>query len=133
MIWHQIQMPKLEKRDLNVIFLDLAYAFGSVPHEFIWTIFKYFTVPDTITTLVKPYFQDLQFFFSTPAFTTSQQCLEVGIMAGCNVPPFTFTMSKEIIIQASKSVVGGQRLSYCLCVPPLRADMGDITILTTTV
>ncbi|XP_031675479.1 uncharacterized protein LOC116369940, partial [Oncorhynchus kisutch] len=33
MIWHQIQMAKVEKRDLHVVFLDLANAFGSVPHE----------------------------------------------------------------------------------------------------
>ncbi len=31
-IWHQIQTTKKEKKDLHVVFLDLANAFGSVPH-----------------------------------------------------------------------------------------------------
>jgi len=35
MIWHQIQTAKIEKKDLHVIFLDLANAFGSVPHSLI--------------------------------------------------------------------------------------------------
>ncbi|KAL6468443.1 hypothetical protein MHYP_G00241200 [Metynnis hypsauchen] len=83
LIWHQIQAAKLEKRELHAIFLDLANAFGSVPHELLWTAFRFFNIPDTITTLVKAYFQDLQFCFSTPEFTTSWQHLEIGIMAGC--------------------------------------------------
>lgn len=32
-IWHQIQMAKKEKKELHMVFLDLANAFGSVPHE----------------------------------------------------------------------------------------------------
>ena len=32
-IWHQIQVAKKEGRDLHVVFLDLANAFGSVPHN----------------------------------------------------------------------------------------------------
>lgn len=33
MIWHQIQAAKKDKTDLHVVFLDLANAFGSVPHN----------------------------------------------------------------------------------------------------
>ena len=80
MIWHQIQTAKKDKRDLYVIFLDLANAFGSVPHELLWESFNFFHVPKPITTLVKAYFQDLQLCFTTPDFTTTWQRLEVGIM-----------------------------------------------------
>ena len=31
--WHQIQLAKRERRDLHVVFLDLANAFGSVPNR----------------------------------------------------------------------------------------------------
>lgn len=61
MIWNQIQAAKKEHRDLRVVFLDLANAYGSVPHKFLWMAFNYFGVPDHITELVKSYFQDLQF------------------------------------------------------------------------
>ncbi|KAK0146192.1 Retrovirus-related Pol polyprotein from type-2 retrotransposable element R2DM [Merluccius polli] len=88
---------------------------------------------DTITTLVKAYFQDLQFCFTTPEFTTSWQRLNVGIMAGCTISPLVFTMAMEVIIRASKWVVGGQRGDSGFRLPPLRAYMDDITTLTTTV
>ncbi|KAJ7998144.1 hypothetical protein DPEC_G00219550 [Dallia pectoralis] len=46
MIWNQIQTAKKDGRDLHVVFLDLANAFGSVPHNLRWTAFNYFSVPE---------------------------------------------------------------------------------------
>lgn len=133
MIWHQIQSARAEKRDLHVVFLDLANAFGSVPHELLWKAFEFFQVPDEITRLVKAYFEDIQFCFSTGEFVTSWQRLEIGIMAGCTISPLAFTMAMEVIIRASKWVVGGERLHNGTRLPPIRAFMDDMTTLTTTV
>lgn len=66
-IWQQIQTSKKEKKDLH---LDLANAFGSVPHETLWTAFHFFQVPESIIKLVKAYFQDLQFCVTTRDYTT---------------------------------------------------------------
>lgn len=133
MIWHQIQSARREGRDLHVLFLDLANAFGSVPHSLIWTAFDFFHIPSTITNLVKSYFHDLQFCIQTTEYTTSWQSLEVGIMAGCTISPLAFTMAMEVIIRASKWVVGGERLQSGHRLPPLRAYMDDLTTLTSTV
>lgn len=132
MIWQQIQEAKKAKRDLHVTFLDLANAFGSVPHNLLWESFKFFHVPPSITTLVKSYFEDLQLCFSTPDFTTSWLHVEIGIMAGCTVSPLAFTMAMEIIIRASRWVVGGERTKNGIRLPPIRAFMDDMTTLTTT-
>jgi len=78
-----------------VTFLDLSNAYGSVPHELLWAAFYFFRVPMLITNLVKAYFGDLQFSFSTPEFSTTRQCLEVGIMGGCTISPLAFTMAME--------------------------------------
>ncbi|XP_058852600.1 uncharacterized protein LOC131699533, partial [Acipenser ruthenus] len=61
------------------------------------------------------------------------QCLEVGIMAGCTISPLAFTMAMEVIIRASKWVVGGERLASGMRLPPIRAYMDDMTTMTTTV
>ena len=132
MIWHQIQTAKKEKRDLHVVFLDLANAFGSVPHNFLWASFDFFRIPETIKHLVKSYFQDLQLCFTTPDFTTTWHRMEIGIMAGCTISPLAFTMAMEVIIRASKWVVGGERLASGIRLPPIRAYMDDMTTMTTT-
>ena len=133
MIWHQIQAAKREGRDLHVLFLDLANAFGSLPHSLIWTAFNFFQIPNTITNLVKNYFRDLQFCLKTTDYTTSWQSLEVGIMAGCTISPLAFTMAMEVVIRASKWVVGGERLKCGQRLPPIRAYMDDMTTLTSTI
>lgn len=78
MIWHQIKTGKAKKKNLHGVFLDLANAFGSVPHKLLWCAFRLLCIPDSITALVKFYVQDLQFCFTTTKFTTSWQYLEVG-------------------------------------------------------
>ncbi|KAK7886737.1 hypothetical protein WMY93_026358 [Mugilogobius chulae] len=132
MIWHQIQKAKRESKDLHVVFLDLANAFGSVPHKIIWTALNYFNVPRTITTLIQSFFRDIQLCLTTEQYTTAWQSLEVGIMAGCTISPLAFTMAMEIIIRASRWVVGGVRTSEGLRLPPIRAYMDDLTTLTST-
>lgn len=102
MIWFQIQAAKKEGRDLHVVFLDLANAFGSVPHNLLWTAFTYFNVPGSVTNLVKAYFQDIQLCLLMEEFDTAWQALEVGIMAGCTISPLAFTMAMEVIIRASR-------------------------------
>ncbi|KAK0139173.1 Retrovirus-related Pol polyprotein from type-2 retrotransposable element R2DM [Merluccius polli] len=131
-IWHQVQTAKKEKKDLHVVFLDLANAFGSVPHEILWTAFNFFQVPEDITRLVKTYFLDLQFCVTAQASTTAWQHLETGIMAGCTISPLAFTMAMELIIRASRWVVGGERLKNGLRLPPIRAYMDDMTTITTS-
>ncbi|MBN3281348.1 GCIP protein, partial [Polyodon spathula] len=54
-------------------------------------------------------------------------------MAGCTISPLAFTMAMEVIIRASKWVVGGKRLASGMRLPPIRAYMDDITTVTTTV
>lgn len=104
MIWKQIQSAMREKRDLHTIFLDLTTAFGSVPHNLLWATFDFFKVPESITTLVKAYFQDLR-LFRTPEFTNTWQCMEIGLLAGCTISLLAFTMAMEVIMKTSKWVV----------------------------
>ncbi|KAK7912981.1 hypothetical protein WMY93_013192 [Mugilogobius chulae] len=131
-IWNQLQAAKKNKKNLHVVFLDLANAFGSVPHRILWAAFAFFQVPETITKLVQAYFRDIQFCITTCSGTTAWQHLELGIMAGCTISPLAFTMAMELIIRASSWVVGGERLKSGLRLPPIRAYMDDMTTITNT-
>lgn len=129
---HQIQVAKKEGSDLHVVFLDLSNAFDSVPQNLLWPAFHFFRVPAALTNFVKAYFQNIQLCFTTAQYTTAWQHLEVGIMAGCTISPLAFTMVMEVIIQASRWVLGGQQIRPGLRLPPVSAYMDDLTTLTTT-
>lgn len=63
------------------MFLELANAFGSVPHSLLWEALDYFRVPGSIKSLVKVYFTNIKLCFTT-AHSTAWQQLEIGMMAG---------------------------------------------------
>ena len=96
-----MQAAKKEKKNLHVVFLDLANAFGSVPPEILWNTFNFFHVPEAITMLVKAYSQDLQLCVTAEGIATAWQHVEIGKMAGCTISPLGFIMAMELIIRAS--------------------------------
>jgi len=54
-------------------------------------------------------------------------------MAGCSISPLAFTMAVEVIMRASRWVVGGKRLASGMRLPPIKAYMDDMTTMITTV
>ncbi|CAM4720493.1 unnamed protein product [Leuciscus chuanchicus] len=52
---------------------------------------------------------------------------------GCTISPLAFTMAMEMIIRASRWVVGGERRKDGQRLPPIRAYMDDMTTLTSTI
>ena len=106
-IWDQIQKAKREKIDLHVVWLDLANAYGSVPHQQINYAMEFFHMPTCVKNLVAQYFSDLQMCFSLQDFTTGWQQLEVGIAMGCAISPILFVAAFEIILIGARQMVGG--------------------------
>ena len=104
-----------------------------MPHSLIWKAFDYFRVSVVVVNLIRAYFQDITLCLSTAGFTTGWQRLEIGIMAGCMISPLAITTAMEIIIRASKWVVGGERRQDGMRLTPIRAYMDDMTFVTTTV
>lgn len=60
MIWDQNQTAKRNKSDFHVVWLDLANAYGSVPHQLIRFALNFFHIPPCIQSLITNYFDILQ-------------------------------------------------------------------------
>ena len=121
-IWDAIQDAKVNKKDLSVIWLDLANAYGSVPHVLIEEAMEFFWIPEQVRAMVRKYYDLFKMRFTTGAFTTEWQRLEVGIAAGCTISVILFVLVMEMILKACKT--DGAEMST-----PLRSFMDDITAL----
>ncbi|GFS07705.1 reverse transcriptase [Elysia marginata] len=129
MIWEAIQRAKSEKLNLDVVWLDLANAYGSVPHGMIQLALRMYHVPEDIQVMLDDYFSGFRMRFSTSDYTTNWINLEVGIAMGCTISPILIVMAMEVILKAAEGSAGPANLGGGCSMPPLKAFMDDTTII----
>ena len=71
---------KREEKELRIVWLDLANAYWSVPHNCSKFALKFFHIPEKVTDILMQYFRNVFMRFATTNYTTGWQALEVGIM-----------------------------------------------------
>ena len=58
-----IREAKVEKKDLVVVWLDIANAYGSIPHSLIQLALRRAHVPEEVCKLVESYYADMKIRF----------------------------------------------------------------------
>ncbi len=124
-----IQRAKKERKSLSVVWLDMANAYGSIPHAVIYHAMDTYHIPDKVKSLVKNYFDSCRMRFTVGGFTTSWQNLEKGIMTGCTVSIILFVMAMNIILKQAQRECRGPLLDN-VRQPSCRAFVDDITVMT---
>jgi hypothetical protein len=122
-IWEVIQMAKEEKEDLSVIWLDLANAYGSVPHKLLELAMEHFWIPEVIQRMMMEYYDNFVMRFTTGKFTTDWQRLEVGIAAGCTISVVLFVLVMEMILKSTETKDEEIKIQ-------LKGFMDDITVIS---
>ena len=100
-IWESIQHAKKQKEDVAMVWLDLANAYGSVPHQMIHNAMDFFWIPDEVQKMLMAYYNNFKMRFTTSDYTTDWQSLEVGIAAGCTVSVILFVLVMEMMLRST--------------------------------
>ena len=128
MIWDLIQQSRDEHKDLSVVWLDLANAYGSVPHVAIKFALEFFYIPEHVIGIIEAYLKCYKIKFQMPTYSTSELDVEKGVAAGDTISPLLFVMVKEVVIKAAMRVAESMicpKVNEVL--PPIRAFMDDLT------
>lgn len=128
-IWETIQLAKEQKGNLDVIWLDLVNAYGSVPHKVIEEALKFFHVPEVVIGWLMEYYKKFRMRFSVEGYTTRWQKLEVGVPMGCTVSPLLFVLAMEMLLRGVDCEGIGSKVGS-IGMPAVRAFMDDLTILS---
>ncbi|XP_076155592.1 uncharacterized protein LOC143138965 [Alosa pseudoharengus] len=131
-ISHLIQEARGSQGNLTVVWLDLANAYGSMPHSLINKAMEQYHIPDKIRQMINSYLGSFKLRFQTAKFTTTWQPLEKGIVTGCTVSPILFIMGMNLLITTAAAEAKGPVTAAGSRQPPLRGFMDDLTITTTT-
>ena len=125
-----IREAKAEKKGLVVTWLDIANAYGSIPHSLIKLALRRAHVPEEFCKLVESYYGNVKIRFTTKNFTTDWQRVEKGIITGCTLSVILFSLSMTMLVMSVKEetkgpeTVSGQRQRNA------RLLMDDITSTT---
>ncbi|XP_061185889.1 uncharacterized protein LOC133193994 [Saccostrea echinata] len=128
-----IRETRESKGELAVVWLDLANAYGTVPHKLVELTLERYHVPEKTRAVLKDYFDHLQLRFTVQDYTTAWQRLEIGKVTGCTISVILFSAAMNMIV---KSVEKKSRVSWMksgVRQPPGRAFMNDMTVTTKTV
>ena len=124
-IWDAIQEAKKTNESLNVVWLDLANDYGSVPHELLMKAMDFFYIPQEVQSIMKEYYDNFRMRFSTEDFTTEWHRLEIGIAAGCSISVIWFILVMEMLLRSADCQEEKAKVRS-----PKKAFMDDVTLLT---
>ena len=128
-----IREAKSEKKNLVVTWLDIANAYGSIPHDVIKKALERAHVPDNTRQLIDSYYSDVKIRFTTKEFTTEWQRLEKGIITGCTLSVILFALTMSWLVESNKKVTKGPKTSSGQRQANSRLFMDDIASTTETV
>ena len=124
MIWNSILSAKRDKTE-HVIWLDLANAYGSVPHHLFRMALDFFNFPSKVGEIIMKYFNSAFMKFTVKNYTTKWQALEIGIMMGCVISPLLFVLATELILRGAANMSKGVMKSEHLNFSPSRESFED--------
>ncbi|XP_052268608.1 uncharacterized protein LOC127869987 [Dreissena polymorpha] len=104
-----IREAKVNQQDLTVVWLDLANAYGSIPHQLIRRALDHYHIPAHVQKIVLGYLDKIQLRFSVREKITEWQRLEKGIITGCTVSVVLFVMGMNLILNAAKKETRGPK------------------------
>ena len=128
-----IREAKQEKKNLVVTWLDIANAYGSIPHDVIKTALERAHVPEKTRELISSYYSDVRIRFTTSNFTTDWQRVERGIITGCTLSVVLFSLTMSWLVESVKKETKGPKTSSGQRQVNSRLFMDDITTTTETV
>ena len=99
-----ITRAKKLKEDLSICFLDLANAFGSLPHAVLCSLFDSLPVPDALKRILKDIYQSNRAEFVVGGETIVLD-LTAGIRQGDGLSSIVFILTGEPLVRVLKQLL----------------------------
>lgn len=115
-----------------MVWLDLANAYGTIPHQLIYTALQHYHVDSHVQKIITNYLDGIKLRFTVGDQLTRWQKLEKGIVTGCTVSVVLFIMGMNLLINAAQRETRGPRTESGTYLPPGRGYMDDLTLTTKT-
>ena len=111
MVWHALKEARAQRVNLAVIWLDIANAYGFIPHKLIvFTLHRYGVSPQWIR-FIETYYKGIFGKSFSQSATCSWHRHQQGIFAGCTLSTIFLLAGMNIILEYS---LQAKVLSWCV-------------------
>ena len=133
MVWSALKEAKSTRSRLAMLWLDLANAYGTVPHKLIEFALRRYHVPESWIKLILNYYDGLWGRSSSSGSYSNWSRYEKGIFAGCTISVILFLAAFNVFMEfVELGEIEHLKVKDNL-IEVLRGFMDDLSILTTTV
>jgi hypothetical protein len=122
-----IEQAKLKKRNLTICWLDLANAFGSLPHDFLYQLFSSLPIPDALRHILRDIYSDNIFEFVVGSEIVSIRPTS-GVRQGDGLSSIIFNLAAEPLLRCAKGPQNSGFLLSC-AYPKATAYTDDISLV----
>jgi hypothetical protein len=122
-----IEQAKLKKRNLTICWLDLANAFGSLPHDFLYQLFSSLPIPDALRNILRDIYSDNIFEFVVGSEIVSIRPTS-GVRQGDGLSSIIFNLAAEPLLRCAKGPQNSGFLLSC-AYPKATAYTDDISLV----
>ena len=130
MVWASVKDARLNQKDVSTIWLDIANAYGSIPHQLIFLALKRYGVSDHYLSIIKSYFEAIYSKPFSESCPSSWHQQHKGIFVGCTIFIILFLACINLIIEYTVNcTIPGYMSSAKQELPLVRAVMDDMNLL----
>ncbi|KAI4901999.1 hypothetical protein NFI96_003045 [Prochilodus magdalenae] len=116
--------------DLSVLWLDLANAYGSIPHKLVEITLARHHIPHKIKDLVLNYYRNFRLGVMSGSITSSWHRLEKGIITGCTISDILFALAMNMLVKAAETECRGPLSKSGIRHLPMQTFMDDLNEVT---
>ena len=127
-----ITEAKKKKKNLVLTWLDIANAYGTMPHKLVFRALEEAHVPKEVQAWIKEYYEGVFIRFTTEQFTTAWQKLEKGIVTGDTLSVILFALAMTWLLRTTKEETKGPKMESGVVQCNARLYMDDIQTSTET-
>ena len=133
LVWHALKEARTQKSNLAIIWLDIANAYGSIPHKLVaFALHRYGVSPQWIR-LIETYYKGIFSKSFSESATSAWHRHQRGIFAGCTLSIILFLAGMNINLEYSMQARVPKFTSNNTTFPLLRAFMDDLSLMSAKV
>ena len=85
---------------ISVAWLDIANAFPSVPHKYLWGLLRFIGVNDSFVDTLELFYTDISSFYVCGPITTPDLPIRRGVKQGCPISMTLFALAINPVLEA---------------------------------